>query len=81
MAEDANMKIVPEDRRAWSRLEIRRIDEKYAKGDKLLQYLPAFLFVLTLIVCAMILWFMFQNISELAGSISQLAGSIAQIGG
>lgn len=77
--------IQPEERAGWTRLEEKRLREKYQKKDMLEKYLPAGIMFVAMLFAFLIFFFGFKELgasmSSLASQFAQVASSCTRLGG
>lgn len=78
------LKIKPQERDAWMRLESKQVMEKYAKKDMMEKYLPAGILMIAMIT-AFLIWFfaakqLGAGLGDLAQQFAQIASSCTHLG-
>lgn len=66
----------PQERNAWSRMEADLINKKYESREKWREFILPVMFMGTLIICFLVLFFMFK---ELGAGLGDLAGAFAEV--
>jgi len=83
--EHVHLRIQPQERRAWARMEDRLLNEKYSKKDWLEKYLPSMVVISAFIIAFLIFFFMSKDLaaglSEVARTMNQVASSCVSIKG
>lgn len=79
------LEIMPEERAGWTRLEEKRLRDKYQKKDMLEKYLPAGIMFAAMLFAFLIFFFGFKELgasmSSLASQMAQVASSCTRLGG
>lgn len=73
---EIHLRPIPHDRIAWARFEDKRQGEKLRARDRMKEMLVQALPIITLIICFLILFFMFK---EIGGGFRELSGGLGQV--
>lgn len=76
VSELLTIKSKPKDLDSWYRKELVRMENKYTIKEKWKEFLLPAMFMLTLVICFLILFFLFK---EIGSGLNNLAGSFAEV--